>query len=103
MFLNNNNPLILATVATLVTYADKHSFNSRIINNIAASVIAVYLITEWPSIRTSFNTVALPCVLKGYGLLIVPIVTILCVMIESLRKILLKKPVDYLSNKYFNE
>ena len=100
MFLNNNNPLLLVTASALVVSAYKHPTYCKFINWLAKSVLAIYLILEWPEIRDHFNTYALPRVIDGWGLLLIPIAVIICVMIESLRRWMYEKLTQFFVSKY---
>lgn len=103
LFLSNNNILILTTTASMVVLADRNPFYSKVINWFASSVLAIYLITEWPEIRDMFNTYALPKIIEGWGFLLIPIVAIVCVLIESIRKMFFNKLTEVVINKYHNE
>lgn len=102
MFLNNNNPLLIITASSLVVTAYKHPAYNKFINWNAKSVLAIYLILEWPEIRDLFNTFALPRVVEGWGFLLIPVTSFICILIESLRRWIFDKPTQYVINKYFN-
>lgn len=100
MFLNNNNPLLVVTAASLVITAYKHPTYSKFVNWNAKSVLAIYLILEWPEIRDQFNTYALPRVVEGWGLLLIPVTSFICILIESMRRWIYEKPTQYVMNRY---
>lgn len=103
MFLNNNNPLLIITASSLVVTAYKKPTYNKFVNWNSKSVLAIYLILEWPEIRELFNSYALPRVVEGWGLLLIPFTSFICILIESLRRLIFEKPMLYVINKYFNK
>ena len=84
IFLNNNNPLILVATATMVMLADSCCHKWPLLNRLTSGVLAIYLITEWGAVRPVFNQFMLPHVLNDYGLLLVPVVSIVCMLVGVL-------------------
>lgn len=80
IFLNNNNPLILVATATMVLFADSCYHKWPILNRLTSGVLAIYLITEWGAVRPVFNKFMLPHILNDYGLLLVPVISVVCML-----------------------
>lgn len=88
MLLSNNNPLYLVLSAVLVMSADRHRTYIPIVNYLATSVLAIYVITEYVAIEKTLNPYLLPYVMEWYGLLFIPLVCLACIAIDKLRVLL---------------
>lgn len=89
MLLSNNNPLILIIAATLTVGLDKKAFHSALVNWLASSTLAIYLITDSGGLRNYImpwlldNVMATP--LLGYSMMV--IVCLACLMIDKVRTV----------------
>ena len=90
LFLNNNNPLLLVFSASTVMALHQLPFHSALINWLASSTLAIYLITESSVIRSTLNPWLLSHVmvrpLVGYGLMVA--VCVACILIDKVREVL---------------
>lgn len=88
LFIQNNNILLLSSVVGVVSYCTQHTFCNSIINKLAAGSLAIYLITEFPTIRPVITHTLLPYLTKGYGVLIIGAGCIIILIFDQLRQIL---------------
>lgn len=81
-------PTFCKTIIFCFSYAviglfqcEQHAFYNSAVNRLATGSLTIYLVTDYPDIRTKLDPLLLPYVLKGYGLLVIAgiCLTILCV------------------------
>lgn len=85
MFLSNNNILLLLFSASLVMYLDIHPFHNGVINYLASSTLAIYLLTD-NVFRTKFDPWLLGYVMKGFeGFLLIAIIAVGCLLVDKFR------------------
>ena len=84
-FLQNNNPLILVSCAWLILLAEKYKTYNRQINWLASSSLAIYLITEYPSIRYDLCPVLLQPTLHGWGIGLILLICLACILFDKIR------------------
>ena len=84
-FLQNNNPLILIGCTWLILLAEKYKTYNRQINWLASSSLAIYLITEYPSIRYDLCPVLLRPTLHGWGIGLVLLICLACILFDKIR------------------
>lgn len=85
-FLQNNNPMILISCMWLILMAVKHSTYNHITNYLASSSLAIYLITEYPSVRYDLCPALLSPTIHGWGLFIVLAICLTCILFDKLRE-----------------
>lgn len=90
LFLNNNNPLLLVFAASTVMTLDKRPFHSALVNWLAGSTLAIYLITDNSGLRSVLNPWLLSHVMEspivGYGLMAA--VCLACLLVDKVRELL---------------
>jgi len=87
-FLQNNNILLFTVSYWFIYKCEQHAFYNAVVNRLAVGSLAIYLVTDYPDVRSTLDSWLLPFVLKGYGLLMIGglCLTILC--IDQVRRIL---------------
>lgn len=86
-YLQNNNPLILIGCTWLILLSEKHKTYNRQINWLASNSLAIYLITEYPSIRYELCPVLLQPTLHVWGIGLVLIVCLACIIFDKIREV----------------
>ena len=96
----NNSPLVLLTSSSLVLLLDSISFHSRLINWMASSTFAVYLLTD-NGLRSKIDSWILNNILDVdiYGYLLMLLVFIVCIIIDKMRGVIFL-PIDKKINKW---
>lgn len=90
LFFSNNNILLLALSASLVIAAERKHRYIPFVNYLSSSVLAIYLITDFPPIREILDPFLQPFVMKGYGIIFVVGVCLVCVLVDKGRSALFK-------------
>lgn len=89
-FLQNNNPLLLFVSAWLfLSCENKKTFFSWV-NYLAASTLAIYLITDLPIVRENLCPVLLTYLLKGWGLFAIIGICFSCALLDKIPRLLFK-------------
>lgn len=88
--LSNNNPLYLILSAALVVSADGHPSHVPMVNSLARSVLAIYIITDYEAVQQWLDPLLFPYVMDWYGLLLIPLVGLACITIDKLRIMLFR-------------
>ena len=96
LFIQNNNILILLTITGLISFMSQHSFNSRIINTLSSGALAIYLVTEFPTVRPTFTQYLLPHVLSGLGLIYIVAICIFILIFDQSRQYIFNKTLNKL-------
>lgn len=91
LFISNNNIFLLVIVASMVISLEKKYIYIPIVNYFATSVLAIYLITDSSLLQGRINTLLLPSVLEGYGILYIILLCIACLLIDKIRDYVFKK------------
>lgn len=91
MTVSNNNILLLVFAFLLVTITEKHPFYSMIINKTSSSVLAIYLITDFPTAREYIVPKLLPHVLSWFGYFYILLLCVACILFDKIRHILFEK------------
>ena len=96
----NNSPLVLLASSSLVLLLDSISFHSRLINWMASSTFAVYLLTD-NGLRSKIDSWILNNILDVdiYGYLLMLLVFIVCIIIDKMRGVIFL-PIDKKINKW---
>ena len=84
---SHNNILLIIFVAGMVLWADKHQFRIPFVNQIASSILAIYLITDYGHLR-SWNHIMLPYMFNGIGYLWCFFICIACIFVDRVRAIM---------------
>lgn len=88
-FISNNNILLVVFTACLVMTFDRMKFVNKYINYMAASTLAIYLLTDNGVVRKPLDTCLLQEVLGGaIGFVYILAVAILCLVIDKVRECL---------------
>lgn len=87
LWFSNNNILFLFTSWMLMIFATRHTSYNRIINSLATSVLAIYLITDSSQLR-HFDKVLLPMVLDWWGYFIALGICLGCLLVDKVRIII---------------
>lgn len=85
LFVQNNNPLLLIISGWLVYELNNYKFHNKIINRFLTSTLAIYIITDSPSIRPILTKILLPEVLNGVGFLYILFICLVCLIIDQIR------------------
>lgn len=88
LFISNNNICLLLASYSIVAFSESHVFHNKCINRLASGSLAIYLITDYPSVREVLDPWLLPYLLKGYGLLMVLGICLSALAIDQLRNLL---------------
>lgn len=88
-FISNNNILLVVFTSCLVMTFDRMKFVNKYINYMAASILAIYLITDNVVTRKPLDTWLLQEVLDGaMGFVYILAVAIICLVIDKVRECL---------------
>lgn len=88
-FISNNNILLVVLTACLVMTFDRMKFVNKYINYMAASTLAIYLLTDNGVVRKTLDTWLLQEVLGGaIGFVYILLVAVLCLFIDKVRECL---------------
>lgn len=85
LFIQNNNPLLLVASGWLVYESNNNKFYNKKINRFMTSILAIYIITDFPNIRSIFTKNILPEVLNGVGFLYIFFICLVCLIIDQVR------------------
>lgn len=88
LFVQNNNILLLILAASLVIWAEKKHCYLSVINYLASSMLVIYLITDYPPIRTKIDPLLLVYVLNGSGFFIIFGLCLACLCFDKVRECL---------------
>lgn len=94
MLICNNSPIVLISAGTMVMLMDKCRLHNGIVNWLASSTLAIYLITE-SGFRMRIDNWLFQNILENpfYGYFLIIVVCIFCLFIDKVR-LLLVKPID---------
>lgn len=94
MLICNNSPIVLVSAGTMVMLLEKCKLHIGIINWLASSTFAIYLITE-SRFRLRIDGWLFQNILESplYGYFLLVLVCFLCLIIDKIR-LLLVKPID---------
>lgn len=94
MLICNNSPIVLISAGTMVMLMDKCRLHIGIVNWLASSTLAIYLITE-SGFRMRIDNWLFQNILENpfYGYFLIIVVCIFCLFIDKVR-LLLVKPID---------
>ena len=107
-------PVMMAGLGLVLVFT-AFSFNNRVINWLAKSSFSVYLITEYPLMRTllwkkyftfsSLEDRAIPVAISF--VVLVFLIYLLCALVDTLRRLVFRfmidKPANWLSNKIWDD
>lgn len=86
-FISNNNLLLLFFTASMVVVLDNRKWTNKIVNYLAASTLAIYLLTDNGMVRKPLDTWLLHEMLNGiHGYLYILIVAISCLLLDKVRE-----------------
>lgn len=89
LFISNNNILLVIFTACLVMILDRIKFVNKYVNYMAASTLAIYLLTDNGVVRKPLDTWLLQELLEGSkGIVYILAVAILCLVIDKVRECL---------------
>lgn len=89
LFISNNNILLVIFTACLVMTLDRIKFVNKYVNYMAASTLAIYLLTDNGVVRKPLDTWLLQELLDGAkGFVYILAVAILCLVIDKVRECL---------------
>lgn len=88
MTMSNNSPLILFFVGSVVVYANSHTTHINIINWMATSTLAVYLITDFPAIRNIVIPFLYGNMFNGISNLYLLVIFLGCIFVDKIRELL---------------
>lgn len=86
MIVSNNNIILLVFAMLLVLFAESHRTQVKLINWLASSVLAIYLITDFPTIRPQINAFLFPYMMEWTGIPIALGICICCILIDKIRE-----------------
>lgn len=95
-FLQNNNILLFIVSYWLIYQCENLAFYNKVVNRLATSSLAIYLITDYPDVRNLLDPWLLPYLLKGYGLLMIGGICFGILCIDQVRGFLFKLIGKYL-------
>lgn len=87
MTMSNNSPLILFFVGCLVVYANSHATHVNFINWLATSTLAVYLITDFPTIRNIINPFLFGNMFNGISYILIIGIFLGCICVDKIREL----------------
>lgn len=87
-FLQNNNILLFTVSYWFIYKCEQHAFYNAVVNRLAVGSLAIYLVTDYPDVRSTLDSWLLPFVLKGYGLLMIGGLCLIILCIDQVRRIL---------------
>ena len=87
-FLQNNNILLFTVSYWFIYKCEQHAFYNAVVNRLAVGSLAIYLVTDYPDVRSTLDSWLLPFVLKGYGLLMIGGLCLTILYIDQVRRIL---------------
>lgn len=89
LFISNNNILLVIFTASLVMTLDRIKFVNKYVNYMAASTLAIYLLTDNGVVRKPLDTWLLQELLDGAkGYMYILAVAVLCLFIDKVRECL---------------
>lgn len=96
-FLQNNNILLFIYSYWLIYQCEQHAFYNSVVNRLATGSLAIYLVTDYPDVRTILDPWLLPFLLKGNGLLIIMAICIIILCVDQIRAFIQNIIVDKLT------
>ena len=89
LFISNNNILLVIFTACLVMTLDRIKFVNKYVNYMAASTLAIYLLTDNGVVRKPLDTWLLQELLDGAkGFVYILAIAVLCLIIDKVRECL---------------
>jgi len=85
---SNNNITLLMFAFLLVNSAEKYCLKLKSVNWLASSILAIYLITDFPTVRVKINPCLFPYMMEWTGHIIALGICIGCILIDKLRALL---------------
>lgn len=85
---SNNNITLLMFVFLLVNSAEKYCVRLKTVNWLASSILAIYLITDFPTVRVKINPYLFPYMMEWTGHIMALGICIGCIFIDKLRALL---------------
>ena len=79
----------------LVYQCERHIFYNDYINQLAKGALSIYLVTDYPDVRNMITPWLLPHLVKGYGLMIIIVISISILYIDLIR--------DRFFNKFYSK
>lgn len=87
LFVSNNNILLLIFTSAMVVWLDGKKWRNRYVNYLAASTLAIYLITEHGGVRRPLDEWLLGRIMnEGDGFLFVLVVAFVCLVADKVRE-----------------
>lgn len=96
----NNNVLLLLLSASLVVWADRHATHNRVVNYLATSVLAIYLITDNKVIYLRLTSWLYPQLLAGYGFAVALVVCLGCLLVDKVWQLLLSCLINAVPSRF---
>lgn len=85
---SNNNITLLMFAFLLVNSAEKYCVRLKTVNWLASSILAIYLITDFPTVRVKINPYLFPYMMEWTGHIMALGICIGCIFIDKLRALL---------------
>ena len=79
------NILLFIVSYWLVYQCEHHVSYNKYINNLAKGTLSIYLITDYPNVRNVITPWLLPFLLKGYGLVLIVMISIVILFVDLIR------------------
>lgn len=89
-FLQNNNFLLFIACYWIIYQCEKKTFHNNMVNTLATGSLAIYLVTDYPDVRTMLTPWILPYLLKGYGAIMIAGICLVILLADQLRQYLFK-------------
>lgn len=87
-FVSNNNILLLIFTSSLVVVLDKVKTTNRVVNYMAASTLAIYILTDNGFVRKPLDTWLLKEILNGiHGYVYILLIAVACLFIDKMREV----------------
>lgn len=89
-FLQNNNFLLFIACYWLIYQCEKKTFRNNMVNTLATGSLAIYLVTDYPDVRTMLTPWILPYLLKGYGAIMIAGICLVILLADQCDNIFLR-------------
>lgn len=86
LIVSNNNIILLLFAMLVVKCGETHCTQVKAINWLASSVLSIYLITDFPTVRPQINSFLFPYMMEWIGIPIALGVCLGCVMADKIRE-----------------